>query len=869
AGTLVLTGNNSAFNGTMLVDSGGTLSGRSTTLMSAITDNGLVQFNQTSNGTYAGVISGTGAVQKIGGGTLTLSPGNTYSGGTFIDVGTVSVGADSALGAATGGVTIDGGTLQFASAFDLATTRSVTIGSAGGTIDTNGNNTAIAQTIGGAGTLTKIGAGDLTLNGANTYAGGTNLNAGTITIGNNLALGPGALAMANGTTLSFVSGSNFSVANPISIAGTGNFTPPAGATDTLTGAISDGASAGALNMSGAGTLVLTAANTYSGGTTIGPGTLQLGDGGASGSIIGNVTDNGTLAFDRSDTMTFSGLISGTGGVNQIGSGTTVLDNNETYTGATDIIAGTLIVGDPGTPTAALSGGGLVTVDPGATLGGFGSIAGSVVNNGTLAVGNALSAYASAPMTNFIIGGDYSGSGTLMLNTVLNAGGALSNQSTDRLLIIGNASGTTSVLVNATGSGAYTSTNLPTNDTGISIIQVAGTASPNAFTLPGGYVSGGTPYQYHLNEYGPSSPYGAADPGQNLVGNTATYTDYRLQAVYVTPTGPVTPGTSTLPPDARLETAPQVPSYITAPTALFNAGFEDLDELHRRLGEIRDAQVNGQPQSVEIFVHGYGNTFNYTSNRSFADYGFNSNQNYAAAQMGGSGILIDNNAGTLRVGAAGSYGELWFNPMALDGQSNALFDSERLYGIATYQSRSGWYLDGIVAGGHFSGNVDTTTRGLAGKLGGTDVAASLEGGYLIPIGWENVFVEPEVQAVYQHLNFNGFTDVDGVIANLGSPNQGIVRAGGRLLRPIAVLDGRFVTPYVEVNLLQGFGDGSAINLSGANFATGQYGTAVQVRGGLSGMLSSNIAIFGDVAWQHQISDGGFRGWAFNAGLRHDF
>ena len=114
---------------------------------------------------------------------------------------------------------------------------------------------------------------------------------------------------------------------------------------------------------GAGTTILTAANTYSGGTTISAGTLQLGDGGADGSILGDVLDNGTLAFNRSDVATFAGTISGSGGVAQIGTGTTILTGINTYSGGTTISAGTLQLGDGGAD---------------------GSILGDVLDNGTLA-----------------------------------------------------------------------------------------------------------------------------------------------------------------------------------------------------------------------------------------------------------------------------------------------------------------------------------------------------------------------------------------------------------------------------------------------------------------------------------------------------
>jgi fibronectin-binding autotransporter adhesin len=80
---------------------------------------------------------------------------------------------------------------------------------------------------------------------------------------------------------------------------------------------------GALTVAGAGTVVLTGTNTYTGGTTINTGTLQLGDGVTTGSISGNVTDNGTLVFDPAASITFGGAISGSGNLVQLGAGTVI------------------------------------------------------------------------------------------------------------------------------------------------------------------------------------------------------------------------------------------------------------------------------------------------------------------------------------------------------------------------------------------------------------------------------------------------------------------------------------------------------------------------------------------------------------------
>ncbi|MFM0085926.1 autotransporter outer membrane beta-barrel domain-containing protein [Paraburkholderia sediminicola] len=208
-GTLNLTGTLGA-SATALVDSGATLQANAQNLPANVTDNGLVRFAQDSAGTYTGSITGTGAVDKTGAGVLTLAPaaanGNTYSGGTTIDQGTIAVGANNALGANTGGLTFSSGTLQLTTSFDLAGTRAITLAAGGGTIDTQSFDTTLTQAVSGTGALTKAGSGSLLMTGVSTYSGATTVAAGTLAIGDathaNAALtGGGATTVASGATL--------------------------------------------------------------------------------------------------------------------------------------------------------------------------------------------------------------------------------------------------------------------------------------------------------------------------------------------------------------------------------------------------------------------------------------------------------------------------------------------------------------------------------------------------------------------------------------------------------------------------------------------------------------------------------------------
>ena len=101
---------------------------------------------------------------------------------------------------------------------------------------------------------------------------------------------------------------------------------------------------------GPGTLVLTASNIYSGGTTVSAGTLQLGDGLAdSGYVQGNIINNAALIFANPAAQTYTGTISGSGPLTKLGGGTLVLSSSNTYTACTAINAGTVTAGAAETP----------------------------------------------------------------------------------------------------------------------------------------------------------------------------------------------------------------------------------------------------------------------------------------------------------------------------------------------------------------------------------------------------------------------------------------------------------------------------------------------------------------------------------------
>ncbi len=311
--------------------------------------------DNTSPAAYAGRIVdgsgslGTGGLTKIGNGTLTLSGANIYTGVTNLNGGILNVGKAETAGtsgplgksaaANAGSIVFGGGTLQYSSANqnDYSGRFSTSVNQAY-SIDTNSQNVTFGTALtSNGGSLTKSGAGTLTLTGANTYSGGTIVNGGTLTVsgvGATLGATTGTLAVNNPNT----SAGTATVLNLSTTAATtsgslsGTIATPSSGTNTATinnggqlftvNQTADGAYAGVIAGSGGftlgslstNTLTLSGANTYSGGTNIQSGTLQLGT--LSGTTVGSLSSTGAVTLGNSTSSGIFQLGDASNAVNQ-------------------------------------------------------------------------------------------------------------------------------------------------------------------------------------------------------------------------------------------------------------------------------------------------------------------------------------------------------------------------------------------------------------------------------------------------------------------------------------------------------------------------------------------------------------------------
>lgn len=505
----------------------------------------------------------------------------------------------------------------------------------------------------------------------------------------------------------------------------------------------------------------------------------------------------------------------------------------------------------------------------------------VVNNsGTLDLTNG----AGSPGNTLDINGSLvSAGGQANLITRLNEGGAPGNQFTDRINVTGNASGTTllNVQPDAASSGALTDLNRNggvEGNEGISLAQVGGNAAAGSFALADGYLGAG-PWQYRLYTFAP----GSSDPAQRLVsGSGNRYWDYRL-ANYL-----ICENSSSCQPalitdafgseqtyDARPAVVPQVPSYVSAPVGLAYYTAAIVDDLHKRLGELRHGERRADDNGGEMFLRYIGSDLKYQSDRSFRNYGYDFDLDYSAVQLGGNLLRLDGDSDSLRGGIAYTRGNTRLRPKAADGYSSTTFNSDSLALYSTWQRDNGFYLDGVLSFDRHRGDTNIARQKQVAKLKGDGWTASLESGYPFALG-DGYQLEPQAQLLYMQLNMNDFTDKDGSKVRYGDYDQTIGRLGARLDRTWSDEHQRQYTPWLRANYYKGWGGAARTSVAaadnpalGATFTSGRFGQMWEAGAGGTVTLRNDVSLYAEADYRKALDGNGAKGWRYNAGVRWQF
>jgi outer membrane autotransporter protein len=843
------------------------------------------------------LISGNGAVLNL------TADSSTLVGGALTDAASISNltlqnGTRWTLtgnGSSVTSLTLDNATVRLDNDSDLSAGNGIVLLAGGGTFDTRGLVGTVSSALSGPGRLEKAGAGTLVLTAANVYAGSTTITQGKLQLGNGGTTGSitgdvlnnGVLAFARNDTVVF--------------------------SGVVTGA-------GQLEQAGSGTTILTGANGYSGGTLISQGTLQLGDGGTTGSIAGDVTNLGTLAFNRSDNFLVNGAITGSGRVVQSGTGRTVLAGDNAYTGGTTIAAGTLQLGNGGTTGAvqgdvvnngalvlnrsnelrmngAISGTGSVTqAGSGVTiLAGANSYgASTTVSAGTLAAGATKAFSASSdhvvqaggtldlrgfdqtvaslnnggmvrlgglPGTTLSVSNAYvSQGGFLSFNTVLDGDAS----STDRMIAarVGLGSDATRLIVNKVGgAGALTAGN------GIQLIHVndAAASAPEAFKLTERLTSGA--YEYSLYRGGIG---GAASDGNWYLRSTLDCTlSENASACGLAP--PVDPpvGPAALPilPNYRAETS----LYTALPSMTLLYGQSLMDSRVERIGD-------ENAHRAALGSQGWGRVIGLRGSRDGSSDGiYNGSPAYDydifALQTGVDLYREDHPDGSGdRAGFYAAVGQISADVTHFNGR-DAGKNKIDAYSLGAYWTRlgaTGWYLDGV---GQLTWNdARSTPNGISGlSTNGLGVAASLEGGqrFLLHDGFS---VEPQAQLIYQAAHLSDSSDAAASV-RFSNIDSLAARVGVRFAKAWP-LDGQADSPrqikaWLRPSVWHEFLGQPKTEFSSATgsipFKDDLSGSWAEITAGLDANIHKNASVYGNVGYQVAF-DGKSDAYSAKVGLR---
>lgn len=770
------------------------------------------------------------SLTKEGAGTLILSGDNDYSGGTTINEGTLVAASTTALGtglvdnnatlvldadgevSAVGGITThSGATTQLALGTSLDLGDSALIQQDGSMLNVELNSDSVQPLItGGSATL----GGDLVISddGLQTRASDaefqsfklmdmtSDISGDFTSLTMNLTDQPDYLTVTG--TINPEDASEYMLTEGLSWNATatsatpahGTFTLGAGDSFEVTSVLGDKTGNGdwdgkSLTKLGTGKLTLSGANTYSGDTNVQEGTLWLSGDGTIGEMGSQQAVN-------------------------VASGATFGGSNGTTVNGKVTNEGTLVFGD--------------SEETGAIF----TLNGDLINMGTLTSGSS----SGTPGNTLYVDGDYIGNGgSLYLNTVLGD----DDSATDKLVITGDASGTTDLYINGIGSGAQT-----TN--GIEVVDVGGTSTSDAFVLKNEVNASLYTYRLYWNE---------SDNDWYLASKAQSDDDD--SGGDVTPSDDGDDGGNVTPPDDGGDVAPQYRADIGAYMGnQWMARNLQMQTLYDREG----SQYRNADGSVWArFKAGKAESEAVSGN-------IDMDSNYSQFQLGGDILAWGNGQQSVTVGVMASYINADTDSTGNRGADGSQFTSSGNvdgYNLGVYatwfadaQTHSGVYVDSWYQYGFYNNSVESGDAG-SESYDSTANAVSLETGYRYDIALNNgntVSLTPQAQVVWQNYSADSVKDnygtrIDGQDGDSWTTRLGL-RVDGKLYKGSRTV----IQPFAEANWLH-TSDDVSVSFDDATVKQDLPANRAELKVGLQADIDKQWSVRAQVAGQTGSNDFG--------------
>ncbi|EDH6606313.1 fibronectin-binding autotransporter adhesin ShdA [Salmonella enterica subsp. enterica serovar Gambia] len=779
------------------------------------------------------------SLTKEGAGTLILSGDNDYSGGTTINEGTLVAASTTALGtglvdnnatlvldadgevSAAGGITThSGATTQLALGTSLDLGDSALIQQDGSTLNVELNSDSVQPLItGGSATL----GGDLVVSDASLQVRASDaefqsfklmdmdsdISGDFTSLTMNLTDQPDYLTVTG--TINPEDASEYLLTEGLSWNATatsatpahGTFTLGAGDSFEVTSVLGDKTGNGdwdgkSLTKLGAGKLTLSGANTYSGDTNVQEGTLWLSGDGSIGEMGSQQAVN-------------------------VASGATFGGSNGTTVNGKVTNEGTLVFGD--------------SEETGAIF----TLNGDLINMGTMTSGSS----SSTPGNTLYVDGNYTGNGgSLYLNTVLGD----DDSATDKLVITGDASGTTDLYINGIGDGAQT-----TN--GIEVVDVGGVSTSDAFELKNEVNASLYTYRLYWNE-SDNDWYLAskAQSDDDDSGGDDTPSDGGDDGGNVTPPDD---GGDVTPPDDGGDVAPQYRADIGAYMGnQWMARNLQMQTLYDREG----SQYRNADGSVWArFKAGKAESEAVSGN-------IDMDSNYSQFQLGGDILAWGNGQQSVTVGVMASYINADTDSTGNRGADGSQFTSSGNvdgYNLGVYatwfadaQTHSGAYVDSWYQYGFYNNSVESGDAG-SESYDSTANAVSLETGYRYDIALSNgntVSLTPQAQVVWQNYSADSVKDnygtrIDGQDGDSWTTRLGL-RVDGKLYKGSRTV----IQPFAEANWLH-TSDDVSVSFDDATVKQDLPANRAELKVGLQADIDKQWSVRAQVAGQTGSNDFG--------------